>query len=49
MLNSVLVRSIRKIDLKLLNDLYENNIKLKWIANARLLAWFLIIISIILY
>jgi hypothetical protein len=47
--NSVLVRSIRKIHVRSLNDLYKNIIKLEWIAIAGLLAWLLTIFSIILY
>jgi hypothetical protein len=49
MLNSVLVRSIRKIHVRSLNNLYENIIKLEWLAIAGLLTWLIFIFSVILY
>jgi hypothetical protein len=49
MLNSVLVRSLRKIHVRSLNDLYRNIIKLEWIAVAGLLSWLVVIFSIIIY
>jgi hypothetical protein len=48
MFSSVLVRITQKLHLASLNKIYRNIVKLEWFAIVSLVAWLLIVFSIIL-